>query len=314
MFCHECNKEVGDITQHISNGVCNLTIKRLMDVGYITISDLYSQAIVEDIEEIEYDQDVYDIEVQHNHNYTANGHLVHNCNTLTLEGLFGKVYKVTTTHQLQTEGKLAGLKLKALMLKYPDEDRKALMLQKTPDNKRKKLEYKDEITFLITHQKRNRFIRNLALSCVGNTLVMFNFVETHGLVLFNMIKEKITDRPIYFIHGGVDVNEREKIRNKLATDNNAIVVCSYGTLSTGINIPSIENIIFSSPSKSTIRVLQSLGRGLRLNEGKTHCKLFDITDDLHWKSSKNHTLKHGAERYQIYMSEQFEIKLIEVDL
>ena len=225
-------------------------------------------------------------------------------NTLTLEGLFGRVYKVTTTNKLQKEGRLAQLKIKALLLKYSDQECKAY----------NQLEYKDEISFIISHERRNKFIRNLALSCDGNTLVMFNYVEKHGKVLYELIKAKSNDRPIYFIHGGVDVEEREQIRNDLANQSNAIVVCSYGTLSTGINIPSIENIIFASPSKSTIRVLQSLGRGLRLNKGKTHCKLFDLTDDLHWKSKKNHTLKHGAERYQIYMSEQFEIKLLEVKI
>lgn len=225
-------------------------------------------------------------------------------NTLSLEGLFGRVYRVTTTNKLQKEGRLAQLKIKALLLKYSDEECKAY----------NQLEYKDEISFIISNERRNKFICNLALSCNGNTLVMFNYVEKHGKVLYELIKTKSDDRPIYFIHGGVDVEEREQIRKNLANQSNAIVVCSYGTLSTGINIPSIENIIFSSPSKSTIRVLQSLGRGLRLNKGKTHCKLFDLTDDLHWKSKKNHTLKHGAERYQIYMSEQFEIKLIEVNL
>jgi len=129
-----------------------------------------------------------------------------------------------------------------------------------------------------------------------------------------MIKEKAGDRPVYFIHGGVDVIEREAIRNILSIQDNAIVIASYGTTSTGINIPSIENIIFTSPTKSVIRVLQSIGRGLRINNNKTHCNLFDLTDDLHWKSWKNHTLKHGAERCKIYSEEQFPIKLLEVDL
>jgi superfamily II DNA or RNA helicase len=129
-----------------------------------------------------------------------------------------------------------------------------------------------------------------------------------------MIKERAGDRPVYFIHGGTDVDDRESIRKILAEQSDSIVVASFGTSSTGVNIPSIENIIFASPSKSIIRNLQSIGRGLRLNTGKTHCNLFDLTDDLHWKSWKNHTLKHGAERYKLYSSEEFPIKLVEVDL
>lgn len=225
-------------------------------------------------------------------------------NRLVLEGIFGRVYRVTTTKKLQDEGKLSGLKITALLLKYSDEVRKA----------HAKLEYKEEIDFLITNEKRNKFLRNLALNSKGNTLLLFNFVERHGAVLYDMIRDKAGDRSVYFIHGGVDVAERERIRKILATESDAIIVASYGTLSTGINIPSIENIIFGSPSKSVVRVLQSIGRGLRLNTGKSHCKLFDLTDDLHWKGRQNHTLKHGVDRYKIYSSEEFNIKLVEVNL
>lgn len=225
-------------------------------------------------------------------------------NRLVLEGIFGKVHRVTTTKKLQNEGKLADLKIRALLLKYSDEVRKAC----------NKMDYQAEIDFLVKNEKRNKFIRNLALNCKGNTLVLFQFVEKHGAVLYDLIKAKAEGRKVYFIHGDTDVADRESIRKILATETDAIVVASYGTMSTGINIPSIENIIFSSPSKSVIRVLQSIGRGLRLNNGKSHCKLFDLTDDLHWKSWKNHTLKHGAERYKIYAGEEFDIKLAEVEL
>ncbi len=225
-------------------------------------------------------------------------------NRLVLEGIFGRVYRVTTTKQLQNEGKLAGLKITALLLKHPEDVRKA----------NTKLQYQDEVSFLVGNEKRNKFIRNLALTSKGNTLVLFQLVDKHGEPLFDMIKAKAGDRPVYIIHGDVPVAEREAIRRKLATETNAIVVASYGTMSTGINIPSIENIVFASPSKSVIRVLQSIGRGLRLNIGKSHCNLYDLTDDIHWKSWKNHTLKHGAERYKIYAGEQFDIKLVEINL
>lgn len=225
-------------------------------------------------------------------------------NRLVLEGIFGRVYRVTTTKQLQTEGKLSGLKITALLLKHPDDIRKA----------HAKAAYPDEVDYLVGNEKRNKFIRNLALNCNGNTLVLFQLVEKHGQPLYDMIKAKAGDRPVYIIHGGIPVAERERIRRELSTVSNAIIVASYGTMSTGINIPSIENIIFASPSKSVIRVLQSIGRGLRLNTGKSHCNLYDLTDDMHWKSWKNHTLKHGAERYKIYASEQFDSKLVEVNL
>lgn len=225
-------------------------------------------------------------------------------NRLVLEGIFGRVHRVTTTKKLQAEGKLAALKITALLLKFPDDVRKAC----------NKMDYQTEIDFLVTNEKRNKFIRNLALNTKGNTLLLFQFVEKHGSVLYDMIRSKAEDRQVYFIHGDTDVNERERIRKVLATETDAIVVASFGTSSTGINIPSIENIIFASPSKSIIRNLQSIGRGLRLNTGKSHCNLYDLTDDLHWKTWKNHTLKHGAERYKLYSEEEFPIKLVEVNL
>ena len=225
-------------------------------------------------------------------------------NRLVLEGIFGPVHRVTTTKKLQDQGKLANLKIKAILLKYPDEVRKQC----------NKLEYQKEIEFIVTNDRRNKVIRNLALSTTGNTLILFQYVEKHGKVLHSLIQDKVQDRNVYFISGETDALDREDIRKKLATETNAILIASVGTASTGINIPSIENIIFASPTKSVIRTLQSIGRGLRLNDNKSHCNLYDLTDDLHWKSWKNHTLKHGAERYKIYSQEEFPVKLVELEL
>ena len=231
-------------------------------------------------------------------------------NILVLEGLFGPVHRVTTTKSLQTQGKLAPLKIKVLMLTYPEEVRKACNKQRLA----KEFDYHKEIDFLVTNEMRNKVLRNLALSTSGNTLVLFQFVEKHGKVLYDLIKEKAENRNVYYVSGETKVLAREDIRQNLTEETDAIVVASYGTSATGINIPSIENIIFASPSKSVIRVLQSIGRGLRINIDKSHCNLFDITDDLHWKSWKNHALKHGAERYKIYAQEDFPIKLVEIEL
>lgn len=224
---------------------------------------------------------------------------------LTLEGLFGKEYKVISTKELMDDGKVADLRISCLLLKYSKESRELL----------KKAEYKNEIAWLISNPARNKFIRNLAISTNGNTLVLFQFVEKHGKVLYDLIKAKVkNDRKVFFIHGGVDASDREEIRTILKQHSNAILIASYGTLSQGVSIPSIENVIFASPYKSKIKVLQSIGRGLRLNEGKSHCKLFDIADDLSHKSYKNHTLNHALERFKLYTAEQFKMKLIEVDL
>lgn len=225
-------------------------------------------------------------------------------NQLTLEGLFGPVHRVITTKELMDDGKVVPIDINCLILKYHDEVRKVC----------KEHNYQEEMEFLILNEARNKFIRNLAINCKGNTLVLFQFVEKHGIPLYEAIKAKATDKNVHIVHGGVDTLDREVIRKDTEKDTNTIIVASYATFSTGINIPSIENIIFASPTKSKIRNLQSIGRGLRLKDGKTHLKLYDVADDLQWKSRKNHTLNHFLERIKIYSEEKFDYKVHEVNI
>lgn len=223
---------------------------------------------------------------------------------LVLEGLFGTVRKVTSTSELIEQKHLADFEIKSIILSYPDETRKLIS----------KASYQDEIDFLVTNQKRNNFIKNLALSLEGNTLLLFQFVDKHGKVLYDIISNEAKDRKVFFVSGSVDGEERENIRKIVETETNAIVVASYGTFSTGVNIKNLHNIIFSSPSKSRIRNLQSIGRGLRKSETKTESTLYDIADDLSWKSKKNHTLLHFIERMKIYAEEKFSYKIYKVGL
>ena len=224
---------------------------------------------------------------------------------LVLEGIFGPVHKVITTKQLIDSGRLSKLNITCVVFKYNEAIRKG----------RNKNTYQEEMDWIVSHYPRNKFIRNLAVNSKGNTLVLFQYVEKHGKVLYDMIKEKVhEDRKVFFVYGGTETSDREAIRHITEGEDDAIIIASYGTFSTGINIPSIENVIFASPSKSKIRNLQSIGRGLRKKDGKSACNLYDLADDLHWKSWKNHTLSHAAERYKTYAEEEFDIKLIEVDL
>jgi superfamily II DNA or RNA helicase len=223
---------------------------------------------------------------------------------LVLEGLFGSVYKVTSTKQLMDNDQLAELRIFGLILQYPDDVKKACK-----DNK-----YPDEMDFLCGYEPRNKFIRNLALKQTGNSLVLFQYVEKHGQILFDMIKAKAGDRKVFFVFGGTETADREDIRLITELENDAIIVASYGTFSTGINIRNLHNIIFASPTKSKIRNLQSVGRGLRKGDAKTHCNLYDIGDDLTWKARKNYTLLHMIERIKTYNDEHFDYKLVKVPL
>ena len=223
---------------------------------------------------------------------------------LVLEGLFGKVFKTTTTKKLIESKQLADLKIFTILLRYPEEERR--------NNKNNT--YQEEMDFIVQHYPRNKFIRNLALDQKGNSLVLFQYVEKHGKCLYDMILQKASDRKVFFIYGGTETQQREKARKVTEGETNAIIIASFGTFSTGINIRNLHNIIFASPSKSRIRNLQSIGRGLRVGDNKTKCNLYDIGDDLSWKSRKNYTLLHMIERIKIYADEDFDYNTVEVKL
>jgi len=215
---------------------------------------------------------------------------------LVLEGVFGPVVRFITTAELIEQGYASNLSINCIVLKHTDEHRQLM----------KKAQYKDEIAWIVQHRARNIFIRNLALNLKGNTLILFQFVEKHGDVLYDLLK----DQPnVYYIHGDVDVEVRERVRAIVEMQNDAIIIASYGTFSTGVNIKNLHNVIFASPSKSRIRTLQSIGRSLRKSNTKSDATLYDIADDLTWKSWKNHTIKHFAERVKIYGEEKFEYKI-----
>jgi superfamily II DNA or RNA helicase len=224
---------------------------------------------------------------------------------LVLEGLFGRVHKVISTKELMDSNHLADFTIKCLLLKHPDIAAQAM----------KKSSYQDEIKFLIMNETRNRFIRNLALSLNGNTLILYQYVDKHGKILQDMIESKITgNRKCFFVYGKTHVDIREEIRRIVETETNAIIIASYGTFSTGINIRNLHNIIFASPSKSRIRNLQSIGRGLRLGENKTKATLFDIADDLRYKSRTNFTYNHFVERIKIYTEEKLPYKVYKIQI
>jgi len=217
-----------------------------------------------------------------------------------LEGLFGPSYKVTKTDELMKQGHLSQLDIQCLILKHPPQKFET---------------YNDEIEYLISHEKRNKFIANLSLDLKGNTLILYSRVEAHGAVLYDLINtNKRGDRKVFFIHGGVDTEERELVREITENENNAIIVASYGTFSTGINICNLHNVVFASPSKSRIRNLQSIGRVLRKGSNKIKAILYDLADDCSYRSKKNYTLNHFIERIKIYNEENFNYEIITIQL
>lgn len=214
-----------------------------------------------------------------------------------LEGLFGPSYKIINTKDLQEAGYLAKLNINVLLMKHDPQVFET---------------YEDEVQFIIGHEKRNKFIKNLAHDLKGNTLILFSRVATHGEVLYDLINT--SERKVFFVHGGVDTEERETVRQITEQENDAIIIASFGTFSTGINIKNLHNVIFSSPSKSRIRTLQSIGRVLRKSENKLKATLYDIADDCKKGSRSNYTLNHLVERIKYYNEEKFNYDIISIKI
>jgi len=222
---------------------------------------------------------------------TLDGSEVHR---LQLEGLFGPVKKVITSYELMEEGTIADLQIDCVILRH---------------TKMKKLSYQEEMDYLVSNDSRNKFITNLVASLKGNTLVLFQYVEKHGEVLYPMLDGRVED--LHYVYGGTDTEDRETVREVVEKSNDSVILASYGTFSTGVNIKKIDNVVFASPSKSRIRNLQSIGRGLRKTEGKEKMRLFDIADDL---QCDNFTLGHLKERINIYNEENFSYEIKQFDL
>ncbi len=217
------------------------------------------------------------------------------CHRLQLEGLFGPVKKVISSYQLMDEGTIANIDIQCVILRH---------------TKQKKLTYQEEMDYLVSNEARNEFICNLVYSLSGNTLVLFQYVEKHGVLLHEKMFKRLGEN-LHYVYGGTDTEDREAIRGIVEKAKNDTILASYGTFSTGVNIKRIDNIVFASPSKSRIRNLQSIGRGLRKVEGKKSMRLFDIADDL---QCDNYTLGHLKDRINIYNEEKFPYEILQFDL
>jgi superfamily II DNA or RNA helicase len=233
-----------------------------------------------------------------------------------MEGLFGPITKITTTRKLMDEGRIAELAIKSLVFKYPRGTRDLIKVTAKTDSPQGA--FAAEMDYIVGHSHRNRFIKNLALSIKGNTLLLFHYVDRHGKVLHDMIQEKLgeTDRKLFFIHGGTEVEDREAVRAITEREKDAVIVASFGVFSTGVNIRNLHNLIFASPTASKIRTLQSIGRALRLGDDKTTATLYDLADDFRDgpEDDANYTLKHYAKRMILYYQEKFKISHYTIEL
>lgn len=219
-------------------------------------------------------------------------------NEMVLTGLFGPKYKTTTTEQLINSGINSDVVIKCIKLQHAGTIEKAT-----------KLKYAEEMTYLLNSQPRNEFIVKVAERMKGNTLILF---QQHAQA--DMLEQILsnTQKKVYRVDGKVKAADRESARQSVEETNieeedGVIILASYPTFQAGVNIKNLHNIIFASPTKSMIRILQSIGRVLRKHHTKDRAVVVDIFDDFGFKSKrKNHTLMHFLERYSIYKKGKFD--------
>jgi superfamily II DNA or RNA helicase len=226
---------------------------------------------------------------------------------LVLTGLFGPIYETITTREMIDRDIASDLEIKVMLFSYPEEDTKKLQFKRT---------YKDEVDFIISHPLRNKFIVNLANSLPGNGLILFRRVEKHGKIIKDML-EAAGKKPVYFIHGAVDADEREEIRTIAENNDEIVILASDGTTSTGTSINNIQWMMKVQPIKGQINNVQSIGRGLRKDFKDNMLKYFDLADELPPTTggkAKGFHYEHLVERMRIYVKSKFPFKVYKIRL
>jgi len=216
-------------------------------------------------------------------------------------GKTGPIVFEQKTQSLKQQNYVSNFKITILKIKH-DKIPKFAVNNLTPASA-----YNQEVDFLINHGRRNEIISKLASRLDQNTIIMVDRID-HGISLETNLKDMCQKlkKDVYFIRGSTDIEEREQIRKLMESKNNVIVVAISKIFSTGINIPNLHNIIFASAGKAKIKIMQSIGRALRLHPTKILAHIFDVADNTKYGKI------HLDERIKLYTLEKynFEIKNI----
>jgi superfamily II DNA or RNA helicase len=274
-------------------------------------------------------EDVYNIEVADNNNYYANNILVSNCHRLrkgnkvndilkkiktpyrfgftgtmpeenldqwNIIGKIGPVIYEKNSFDLRQENYVSNASIQIIKLIH----------KKDPPHTDGGNVYREEIEYLTTSVFRNELIARLAKGLKQNSLVMVDYIQ-HGELLFDIIQRTMPEKQCFFIRGNVEVEERDRVRQLMETSSNVVVVAISKIFSTGINIKNLHYIIFACGGKAKIKIVQSIGRGLRLHKDKTKLIIFDITDDLRYSAA------HAIKRQALYEKEHIPFAIKEIE-
>lgn len=213
-------------------------------------------------------------------------------------GKIGPIIYEKHSHELRLENYVSNVQVQILKLQYNEDPFKDTVISSTNL-------YREEQRFLMRSQFRNNVIGKLSCKLTNNTLILIDFIE-HGETLYKTIKQLCPDKQVYFIRGEVEVTEREKIRALMENRTDVVVVAISKIFSTGINIKNLHFIVFACGGKAKIKIVQSIGRGLRLHKDKDKLIIFDIADDFKYSTA------HMEKRINLYEKEKIQYSIKEI--
>lgn len=227
---------------------------------------------------------------------------------IAVQACFGPAKRVVTTKELIDSGRATKVYVRQIMLAYNYDDRsKVATGGKVPKDFEgtMPMSFQEEVEFLFEHEWRNKVLVNMAKTLKGNSLFLFERVDSHLVKLEGLMKEAGLN--VKVIHGDVKTAERDMAKKLAETEDGVIILGTYGCISTGVSIRRLRNIVFCHPSKSIVRVLQSIGRVLRLHKMKDFANLYDIIDDLSLGGRYNYAIRHAIKRAEFYEAEEHEV-------
>ena len=207
-------------------------------------------------------------------------------------GKIGPILIKKSSHELREEKFLTNVNVKVIKLDYINN--KPIKVKGSLDPTEN---YRNELQFLSYNTFRNKIIQTTCNNFRNNVLILLNNID-HGQHLYNILAENLKHKQVFFIRGEVDVEERDKVKEIMENNNNVVCIAISSIFSTGVNIKNLHMILFAAGGKSFIRTVQSIGRGLRLNENKEELVIIDIADKLEYG------IEHSNKRKEIYNNEK----------
>ena len=233
---------------------------------------------------------------------------------LTIQSLMGPKIVNVKSKFLMEKGLISEVKINVMILNY-NEDEFAERVYRIKKNGGGQKAYQLEKEYAQKSLKRKVFFRKLVEKFKNNSLILFHTIE-YGTMLYEYLRDNISNKHFYYIDGSTKKDKREKIKKlmEITDDKPKILIASFGTFSTGINIKAIMNVVFADSFKSDQIIRQSIGRGLRLHKDKNKLIVFDIVDNFLPKYTNILYKQYQVRLEKIYKKQGFTVNEIKLKI